>query len=205
MADTTPEVREEVAGQLAGETHRVGAEEHQHAIELLLRRQRDQRQAGAAADARQQQLVVGEAQRPEPGALQVRDLRRLGDQRIDELDTFRAPRRHAIAREQVADLVLRVVQVQGHGIELVRLAQTLDQTLHSCASDPARNSSSSRSWVLRSSVIVAADRLRQLLEPRPQPLVLVFERLQHRPGAMAGRTMRLRQARRSATLRRSSR
>src|SRR6185437_16658292 len=104
-------------------------EEDQHAVELFLADQRDQGEAAASLDAGQQQLVVGDPERPEPGALEVGDLRRGGGQRVDEVDALELLDEEPVAGEQVPDVVLRVMEEKGHGIELIRLAQAMDQTL----------------------------------------------------------------------------
>src|SRR2546430_17718650 len=58
----------------------------------------------------QQQLVVGLVEGPEPGALEVGELRRHRRQRIHEAHSRQLLERQAVPREQMPDLVLRIVQ-----------------------------------------------------------------------------------------------
>ncbi|OYV93595.1 MAG: hypothetical protein B7Z73_03345 [Planctomycetia bacterium 21-64-5] len=64
--------------------------------------------------------MIDQAEGPEPGALEVRDLRGRRGQRVDELHALELPDAQSVAREQVPDLVLRVVHDQRDGIEKTR-------------------------------------------------------------------------------------
>ena len=145
------QVREEVARQLAREAERIQAREHQHPVELLVAAQRDERQAPGRVPPWHQQLVVGLAEGPEPGALQVRELRGDGHQRIHEVHPLQLLGDQPVAGEQVADLVLRVVQDQRTRRRAGTRCEAVISRSNSCVSELARSSSSSRSWVLRSS------------------------------------------------------
>src|SRR5213079_1587062 len=99
------------------------------AVELLVTAQRDEREAVGTRDPRQQQLVVGLVEGPEPGALEVGELRRQRRQRIHEAHSRRLLERQTVPGEQMPDLVLRIVQDQPDVIELVGAAQARDEPL----------------------------------------------------------------------------
>src|SRR5580692_10231385 len=82
------QVREEVTGELAIETHRVEATEHEYAVELLVTPQGNQREAARARGTLQQQLMILPAERPKPGTLQVRQPWRYVRYGVDELHLF---------------------------------------------------------------------------------------------------------------------
>ena len=206
-----PQVREEVARQLAGEADRVGAREHQHPVELLAAPQRDERQAPGRGQPRHQQLMVRLAVGPEPGAVEVRQLRGHGDQRIDEAHPGRLGRRGGITREQVADLVLRVVQDERHLVEPVREAQPVDQALEQLGERAGAQQLQLALLRLAQQRVVAAYLLGELGEARLQVAHLVLECVRVR-GSLAVLRLCLRsahrpvpQARRCVTVRRSSR
>src|SRR6202042_3672502 len=67
------QVREEVARQILAETERIAAGEYQHALQLLVAAQRDEREAPRGLQSRHQELVVCLAKGSEPGPLEVGD------------------------------------------------------------------------------------------------------------------------------------
>jgi hypothetical protein len=164
------EMREEIAGEICREAARVGAEEYQHAVELLLAVERDDGEAAAARDTGQEQLVIGEPERSEPGSLEVRRLGCRGRQHIDEVDSFELLERQPAAREQMADLVLRIVQRQRDGIELVGFTQAADQAIEELCDRAGPQQLELPLLSLAQQRVVAAHLLGQLFEPRAQPL-----------------------------------
>ncbi len=112
-------MRQEITRQLLGEAQRVDAGKHQHAVELLVTAQRDERETPGTRDARQQQLVVGLVEGAQPRALEAGELRRHRRQRVDEAHSLQLLELRAVPGEQMPDFVLRVVQDQLDVIELV--------------------------------------------------------------------------------------
>src|ERR1700758_2574351 len=104
------EVSEEIARQVLGEAKRVAAREHQYALEPGLAAQRNQGKASAWSESRHQQLMISAVVGPEPGTLEIDELRRGRNQGVDEAHTRGLPDRLGVTREQMADLVLRVVE-----------------------------------------------------------------------------------------------
>ena len=120
-------MREEVGAQLAGVAPGIGATEVQGADQPITALQRQERDAGQAADARKEQLVVRSSVRPEPGAAQRPRLRRQRQHAVSENHVREPLRTHPRGAQQVAQLVLRVVQDQRRGSESVGQAQLAGQ------------------------------------------------------------------------------
>ena len=98
-----------------------------HPVQLLIAPQRHHGDAASLGRTRRDPAVIGAIVGAEPGPLECADLRRNGDQRIDELDVAQLIRHRAIDREQVANLMLRVVEREGHHVELMRDPEAMDQ------------------------------------------------------------------------------
>ena len=171
-------------------------------------------------DSRHQQLVIGLAVGAEPGPLEIGELRSHGHQGIHETHARRLARRDAIAREQVTNLVLRIVQDQRYLIELVGGAQSDDEPLEQLRERAGAQQLQLALLCLAQQRIVAADFLGQRRESFLQAAIFPLESGRFRLGRGAlpvGHGFGLRlgsahrasiplsQARRSFTLRRSCR
>ncbi len=170
-----PQVRQEITRQLLGEAQRVDAGEHQHAVELLVTPQRDEREAPRTRDARQQQLVVGLVERPQPRALEVGELRRHRRQRVDEAHSPELLEPQAVPGEQMPDFVLRVVQDQLDVIELVRGPQAHDEPLEQLRQRAGAQQFQLALLCLAQQRVVAADLLGERGETGAQAANFVLE------------------------------
>ena len=123
----------------------------------------------ARAAARAQQLVVGRAVGPEPGPVEAAELRRQGGQRIDEAHLGQLARRQVIAGEQVADLVLRVVQRSVRPHRAGRRPSARGSAARAAAaSEPGAQQLQLALLRLAQQRVVAADLLGELREARLQ-------------------------------------
>ena len=120
-------MREEVDRQVARIAPRFVAAEVQGADQSLAALQRQQRDAGQAASARKEQLVVRGSVRPEPGAAQRTHLRRQRQHAVGEDHVRESLRAHPRGTQQVAQLMLRIVQDQRRGREPFGPAQLAGQ------------------------------------------------------------------------------
>src|SRR5579862_36484 len=124
-----PQVREEIARQVLGKAKRVAAREHQHSLEPSLAAQRNQREAAARSESRYQQFMVSAVVGAEPGTLEVDELRGDRHEGVDEAHPRRLLYGLRAAGEEVADLVLRVVEDERDFLELVGGAQAHDEAI----------------------------------------------------------------------------
>src|SRR5436190_202052 len=110
---------EKVAGKIAREAQPIGAIEHEYAIELLVTAQGNQRETPGTLGLGEQQLGIDLARRPEPRTLEVLESRRDRRQDVCELHALVLFQHAAVARQQMSNLVLRIVQQEAHRVELV--------------------------------------------------------------------------------------
>ncbi len=123
------QVSQEIGRQLTRKPKRIGAREDQNSVELFVPQQWNDRQAADVTHSGHQQLVVRDVKRPEPRALEHGELRSHRGQNIDEPDLTEPFEQSAVAGQEMADLVLRVLQDEVDGVELVGVLQPIDHAL----------------------------------------------------------------------------
>src|SRR5205814_5504097 len=91
--------------------------------------QRNQCEAAVLAILGDNQLVIRQPERPEPGFFQIAQPRRKGGQHVHELNFRQLFEREAVTREEVANLVVGIVEEQRYRVELERRTQAVNQLL----------------------------------------------------------------------------
>src|SRR4051812_10726665 len=110
--------------------------------------------------------MIGHSEWPEPGFFQAAQARSQGGQNIHKLNFRQLIEQEAVSCEQMAYLVIRVVEDERNRVELKRRAQTVDQLLQQLGERPRSQQLELTFLGLLQDRIVPTDFVGQLRQPR---------------------------------------